>query len=53
MVISEVEVIYLTKGLKKKKYTKWKEEKANENILMEEKPHGMRKVRGMMSKNPK
>lgn len=53
VVISEVEVIYLTKGLKKKKYTKWKEEKANENILVEEKPHGVRKVRGTMSKNPK
>lgn len=48
VVLSEVEVIYLTKGLrkkKKKKYTKWKKEEANENILMEQKPHGMRKVR--------
>lgn len=56
VVLSEVEVIYLTKGLRKKKkekYTKWKKEEANENILMEQKPHGMRKVREHMSKNPK
>lgn len=46
-VTSEVEIIYLKKGLRKKKnvYKMEKGREANENILMEEKPHGMRKVR--------
>ena len=38
---------------KKKKYTKWKKEEANENILREQKPHGMRKVRETHEQNSK
>lgn len=47
-VTSEVEIIYLKKGLwKKNGYKMEKGREANENTFMEEKPHGMRKVRVM------